>query len=302
VDQQDKSFMTVLTVVIGALVLLTAVVFLAARMVAMVSDYQPEDASRMQAAVEERIKPVGTVAVFDPNAPAGAGAAATAAPAAAAAQSPEQIVTQVCAACHQAGVLNAPKIGAKEDWEPRMAQGLDTLVSHAVNGYNAMPAKGGNPNLTEDDIRASTLWMLAESGIEASDDAPAEPAAAEPAAAEPAAAEPAAAEPAAAEPAAAEPAAAEPAAAADIATGSADLSKGEQIYKTACFACHDTGAANAPKLGDKGAWARRIAQGMDTLVGHAINGFNAMPPKGGAMHLSDEDIGNTVAYMVNSSQ
>ncbi len=276
-DQQDKSFMTVLTVVIGALVLLTAVVFLAARMVAMVSDYQPEDASRMQAAIEDRIKPVGTVAVFDPNAPAGAGAAATAAPAAAAAQSPEQIVTQVCAACHQAGVLNAPKIGAKEDWEPRMAQGLDTLVLHAVNGYNAMPAKGGNPNLTEDDIRASTLWMLAESGIEAGDDTPAEPAGAE-------------------------PAGAEPAAVADTATGSADLAKGEQIYKTACFACHDTGAANAPKLGDKGAWASRITQGMDTLVGHAINGFNAMPPKGGAMHLSDEDIGHTVAYMVNSSQ
>lgn len=292
-DQQDKSFMTVLTVVIGALVVLTVVVFVAARMVANVSDDQPEDAARIQTAIEDRIKPVGSVAVLDPNAPAEAAATEAPAPAptAAATQSPEQIVTQVCAACHQAGVLNAPKIGAKEDWEPRMAQGLDTLVSHAVNGFNAMPANGGNPNLTEDDIRASTLWMLAESGIDMGGDAPSPESDSAPAL--PAAAAP--------EPAATEP---EPAAAAENPTGDggADLAKGEQIYKTACFACHDTGAANAPKLGDKDAWASRITQGMDTLVGHAINGLNAMPPKGGAMHLSDEDIGNSVAYMVNNSQ
>lgn len=295
-DQQDKSFMTVLTVVIGALVVLTAVVFVAARMVANVSDDQPEDAARIQTAIEDRIKPVGNVAVLDPNAPAEAAATEAPAPAptAAAAQSPEQIVTQVCAACHQAGVLNAPKIGAKEDWEPRMAQGLDTLVSHAVNGFNAMPANGGNPNLTEDDIRASTLWMLAESGIDMGGDAPStEPDSAQQ---EPAAAEPAAAEQ---EPAKAEP---EPAVSTESDTGGADLAKGEEVYKTACFACHDTGAANAPKLGDKDAWASRIAKGMDTLVGHAINGLNAMPPKGGAMHLSDEDIGSSVAYMVNGSQ
>ena len=293
-DQQDKSFMTVLTVVIGALVLLTALVFIAARIVATVSDNQPEGDARLLAAVEDRIKPVGTVAVFDPNAPAGAAATDAAAPAAATAQSPEQIVTQVCAACHQAGVLNAPKIGAKEDWEPRMAQGLDTLVSHAVNGFTGMPANGGNPNLTEDDIRASTVWMLTESGIDMGDDAPStEP---DPAQQEPAAAEPAAADQ---EPAKTEP---EPAASSEGDSGGADLAKGEQVYKTACFACHDTGAANAPKLGDKVAWASRIAQGMDTLVGHAINGINAMPPKGGAMQISDEDIGSSVAYMVKNSQ
>jgi len=275
VDQQDKSFMTVLTAVIGALVVLTLVVFVIARIVAKVPASLSQDSSRMQAALEERIKPVGTVAIGDPNAPA-------AAPAAAAAQkTPEEIVKQVCAACHQAGVLDAPKIGVKEDWEARLAQGMDTLVAHAVNGYNAMPANGGNPNLTEDDIRTSTAWMLSESGLDTGS-ATAQPAA------EPSAEQ--------SEPATAP--AAEPAADA----GGADLAKGEEVYKSACVACHDTGAANAPKIGDKAAWTDRIAQGMDTLVGHAINGLNAMPPKGGAMQLSDEDIAHSVAFMVERSK
>jgi len=75
-----------------------------------------------------------------------------------------------------------------------------------------------------------------------------------------------------------------------------------KTYRTACQACHMTGAANAPKLGDKAAWAPRIAQGMDTLVMHATKGFKAMPPKGGRMNLTDAQIKSTVAYMVAESK
>jgi cytochrome c5 len=73
-------------------------------------------------------------------------------------------------------------------------------------------------------------------------------------------------------------------------------------YQSACFACHGTGAAGAPKLGDKGAWKSRIAQGMDTLLDHAINGFKGMPPKGGRGDLSDDTVKAVVEYMVKNSK
>ena len=81
-----------------------------------------------------------------------------------------------------------------------------------------------------------------------------------------------------------------------------DLAKGESVYGMACLACHTTGAAGAPKLGDKAAWAPRIAQGMDVLHASAINGKGAMPPKGGRVDLSDADIQAAVVYMVKASE
>ena len=75
-----------------------------------------------------------------------------------------------------------------------------------------------------------------------------------------------------------------------------------KTYRTACAACHMTGAANAPKLGDKAAWAPRIKTGMDTLVNSAIKGKGAMPPKGGRMNLTDAQIKSAVAYMVGESK
>ena len=89
-----------------------------------------------------------------------------------------------------------------------------------------------------------------------------------------------------------------PAAAAEAAPV-ADASKA--TYDTACFACHGTGAAGAPITGNKDAWVSRLGQGLDTLYSHAINGFNAMPPKGGAMSLSDEQVKAVVDFMVNQS-
>ena len=75
----------------------------------------------------------------------------------------------------------------------------------------------------------------------------------------------------------------------------------KSAYTASCFACHGTGAAGAPKTGDKGAWKKRIAKGMDTLVDHAINGFQGMPPRGGSS-LSDEAVEAVVKYMVKESK
>ncbi len=77
---------------------------------------------------------------------------------------------------------------------------------------------------------------------------------------------------------------------------------GEDIYNGSCLACHATGAAGAPKLGDAAAWAPRIAAGMDSLVANATNGLNAMPPKGLCMTCSDDELKAAVEYMVNNSQ
>lgn len=81
---------------------------------------------------------------------------------------------------------------------------------------------------------------------------------------------------------------------------------GESIYAKACNVCHGAGVAGAPVTGDASAWTARIAQGMATLNTHAIEGYvgqnGVMPAKGGNMTLSDDDVANAVAYMVESSQ
>lgn len=74
----------------------------------------------------------------------------------------------------------------------------------------------------------------------------------------------------------------------------------EEIYKTTCAACHDSGAAGAPKLGDKGAWAGRIGVGLEKLTQSGIKGKGAMPPKGGT-DLSDTEFAAVVAYVANKS-
>ena len=70
---------------------------------------------------------------------------------------------------------------------------------------------------------------------------------------------------------------------------------GEQVYQASCFACHVTGALGAPKSADD--WAPRLAKGAETLLDHAINGFNAMPPKGTCMDCSDDEIQAAITFM-----
>ena len=76
----------------------------------------------------------------------------------------------------------------------------------------------------------------------------------------------------------------------------------EDIYNGSCMACHGTGAAGAPKMGDAAAWGPRIGKGIETLYTHAIGGFNGMPPKGLCMGCSEDDIKGVVDYIVSKSK
>jgi len=98
----------------------------------------------------------------------------------------------------------------------------------------------------------------------------------------------------------------EPVSAAPAATAPSGSADGKATYTAACSACHSSGAAGAPKLGDKAAWAGRIAQGMGVMQDHAIKGFQGkkgfMPAKGGRADLSDTAVRAAVAYMVGESK
>ena len=85
------------------------------------------------------------------------------------------------------------------------------------------------------------------------------------------------------------------------ATGPVDIAAGEKVYQSACFACHMTGVAEAPKLDDPAAWEPRLGQGMAGLLQAVTNGKGAMPPKGGFAHLTDDDIRNAVEFMLDKA-
>lgn len=92
--------------------------------------------------------------------------------------------------------------------------------------------------------------------------------------------------------------------AATAAAASSGPRSGEEVYNAACMACHSTGAAGAPKVGDVAAWGERIAKGMDALYDAGINGLSGtgMMAKGGCVNCSDEEVNAAVDYMVESSQ
>lgn len=84
------------------------------------------------------------------------------------------------------------------------------------------------------------------------------------------------------------------------ATGPKVLQSGEAVYKVVCAACHDSGAAGAPKFADATAWGSRNAQGYDKVVANAINGLRAMPAKGGNPDLDDVEVARAVVHMANA--
>ncbi len=241
-----------------------------------------------QQTIEDRIRPVGQVRI--------AGQVADEEPVAqapAAERTGKEVVDAACAACHSTGAAGAPKTGDKAQWDPRVAQGFDTLASHAINGFKGMPARGGNPSLTDLEVKRGVAHLLEQVGVKVDVPAPAPPAAAAPAPAS------AAAGTAASSPSPASAVA--PAPGGEAAGPAANLERGETIYKQACAACHAMGVVGAPKTGDRDAWAARIQQGTATLNQHALQGIRGMPPKGGRVDLPDEVVTDAVAYMVKES-
>ena len=217
-------------------------------------------------------------------------------------QSGQAVYNATCVACHGSGAAGAPKVGDAAGWGARIAQGYDTLVQHAVQGIRAMPAKGGNPDLDDIEVARAVVYMANQSGAKFKE--PEAPAAGAQAPAQAAAAPAAPATPAPAQPAATP---GTPPVAGAIATPAVagNNEAGKALFNTACTACHTAGIAGAPKIGDKAAWAPRIAQGTNTLYEHAIKGFQGkagvMPAKGGST-APDADVKAAVDYMVAAAK
>ena len=233
-----------------------------------------------EAATQTRIQPAGQLALGD-GIPVGE-------------RKGDQIFNKICIQCHAAdsSVPNAPKIENNGDWAPRIGQGFDTLFQHALNGFNAMPAKGGAADLTDQELKRAITYMANKSGGNFPDPdaaAPADQAASGDAAASAPAAGSA---PAADAPKADDKGAAAPAA------GGAD---GQKVYEANCKMCHGGTIPGAPGVGKNDEWAPRIKQGKETLYKHALEGFNAMPAKGGNAGLSDDEVKAAVNYMANQS-
>ncbi|WFM71337.1 c-type cytochrome [Halomonas sp. CKK8] len=211
----------------------------------------------------------------------------------------EGIYNNVCMACHETGAAGAPVRGDEAAWSERTGKGFETLLSHSINGFNAMPARGGNPNLSDEEMEAATAYLVEpvmdvpELGGDtgASGDEEAAASGEEQAASE-----------------AEDAASGEAQAAADgEAAASGDEPAhagidGEAIYNSVCMACHETGAAGAPVRGNAEQWSARLEQGMETLYDHSINGFNAMPAKGGNPSLSDDEVKAATDYLVEPVQ
>lgn len=100
-------------------------------------------------------------------APVAAAPAAPAAPAAADNALGTSVFNKACGLCHAAGVAGAPKPGDKEDWAPRIAQGEEVLYKHAIEGFTGakgqMPARGGSPSLSDEEVKAAVDYMVAKS-------------------------------------------------------------------------------------------------------------------------------------------
>jgi cytochrome c5 len=177
-------------------------------------------------------------------------------------QGGEAVYKAACAACHAAGVAGAPKTGDAGAWSARLKQGFDTLVKHSVEGFKGMPAKGGNPDLDPIEVARAVAFMGNQAGGKFT-----------------------------------EPAA--PAAAKVASAGSTGLS-GEQVVKQVCGGCHETGKGGAPRIGDRAAWAKRVANGINAVTDSAIHGHAGMPARGGMASITDPEMKAAVLYMFNA--
>ncbi|NUY57030.1 MULTISPECIES: c-type cytochrome [Salinivibrio] len=113
-----------------------------------------EVSEQEKAAIAERIAPVGDVYI-DGEAPTQTAAAEPTGP-----RSGDQVYNTYCTACHSTGAAGAPKTGDAAAWGPRVDKGMETLAKHAINGFNAMPAKGTCMDCSDDEIVAAIEHML----------------------------------------------------------------------------------------------------------------------------------------------
>ncbi|MBA2409655.1 MAG: c-type cytochrome [Gammaproteobacteria bacterium] len=267
--QDDKQFVSQFVIVLGGLVVFTVVIFVIARVLMSYNevDYGP----MIEKQVAERTAPVGEshsgkVPEATQTAASGGGSAG------------EQTYTQVCSSCHDSGASGAPMITDKGSWASRIKQGKQTLYDHAINGIGAMPAKGGDPSLSDEDVQAAVDYIVAtvSGGGQTAKSSQAKSGRTKQASATTGAAT------------------------AGIARAAlrGASSESKATYQAMCSSCHDSGALGAPMVTDPAAWQARIAMGPQALYSSAINGVGAMPAKGGHAQLSEDEVKGAVDYII----
>ncbi len=322
-QDHDGNFVKTFGGVIAGLSVLAFILYFSAQYVINESGIRsnPEGDQIRADAVDKRIAPIGKVHLTGDK-------METASAAPAAPRSIEDIVSATCGGCHNSGVMGAPKIGTKADWDSRFGNGVEGLLKNAINGLNAMPPRGSAADLTDEQLELAIIKMLQDSGFDIATPATATPAVNEEAPVTQETTMPVIEEAPAAQTTnpvskmmnnmastvstamdtAADAASATSEAVSDAASTAVEAitmtnnDEGEKVYNSACVACHSVGIAGAPRVGDSAAWSARIAQGSDTLNEHALNGFRGMPPKGGRMDLSNEAVTAAVRYMVDASK
>lgn len=168
---RDQKFFDMYSLVIGILAAFAlAILVLAMKMSDLTQGVYTRDTDEYQAQVAERIRPVGQVYLPGEESAAPAPRIETAvepAPVATALSGP-QVYNSACLACHGAGIGGAPKLGDVPAWTQRVAQGVDVLKDHAINGYTGeagyMPAKGGRVDLSDEEVAAAVDYMIGEAG------------------------------------------------------------------------------------------------------------------------------------------
>jgi cytochrome c5 len=164
----DKDFTNLFSVVIGGLVGIAIAIFAFARLVGANAEVRSETDPSYRAEVQERIAPIGKVAIGGHDNAALAIPDTAPKPAAAAGPAPvlagDAAYQQVCATCHGAGIAGAPKFGDKQAWGPRIAQGIAMLHQHALKGVTGeagvMPAKGGRMDLNDQSVLNAVDYMV----------------------------------------------------------------------------------------------------------------------------------------------
>ena len=166
---RDQKFFDMYSLVIGVLAAVAlAILVLAMKMTDLTQGVYTRDAAEYQAALTDRIRPVGQVYRSGEEHESSAPTVETPAepePVATAMSGP-QVYNSACLACHGAGIGGAPVLGDAAQWTDRISQGADTLKEHAVRGYTGsmgyMPPKGGRLDLSDAEIEAAVDYMLAE--------------------------------------------------------------------------------------------------------------------------------------------
>jgi len=167
--KRDQKFCDMYSLVIGVLAFIALAIFvLSMKMSDLTQGVYTAGTEEYLEAIADRIKPLGEVYLPGDEIPADEPqvASAPAVEPVAASLSGPQVYNEACIACHGAGVAGAPTLADTANWQPRIAQGMDTLYDHAINGYQGsagyMPAKGGRMDLSDDEVIAAIDYMVAE--------------------------------------------------------------------------------------------------------------------------------------------